>query len=70
MAQKPRRWGRRIAFGFLGFLVLAFGAYQVALRAFKPDPAKLGAWGTDLDQALAEARKTNKLVLVKAGSQY
>ncbi|MBI2922903.1 MAG: hypothetical protein HYY18_17755 [Planctomycetes bacterium] len=70
MEHKPRRWGRRIAFGFLGLLVVAFGAYQVALHAFKPDPAKLGAWGTDLDQALAEARRTNKLVLVKAGSQY
>ena len=70
MANKPRSWGRRIGFGFLTLLVLAAGGYLVALKAFKPDPAKLGAWGSDLDKALAEARRTNKLVLVKAGSEY
>jgi len=70
MANKPRSWRRRIGFGILTLLVLAVGGYLVALKAFKPDPAKLGAWGTDLDQALAEARKSNKLVLVKAGSEY
>lgn len=70
MANKPGRSGRRIAVGILGFLVLAIGGYFVARTALKPDPSKLSAWGSDLDQALAEARKTNKLVLVKAGSVY
>ncbi|KAF0243690.1 MAG: hypothetical protein FD180_3160 [Planctomycetota bacterium] len=70
MANKPRSWGRRIGFGILTLLVLGVGGYLVALKAYKPDPAKLGAWGSDLDQALAEAKKSNKLVLVKAGSEY
>ena len=70
MEQKPRRWGRRIALGILGFLVLSTGAYIVALRAFKPDPSKLGAWSSDLDKALVEARASGKLVLVKAGSEW
>ena len=70
MAQKPRRWGRRIVFGFLAFVVVAAGAYQVGLRAYKPDPSKLGAWSSDLDKALVEARASGKLVLVKAGSEW
>ncbi|MEK7466599.1 MAG: hypothetical protein AAB074_04220 [Planctomycetota bacterium] len=70
MANKPRSLRRRLAFGVLTLLVLSVGGYLVALKAYKPDPAKLGAWGTDLDKALAEAGKSDKLVLVKAGSEY
>lgn len=50
--------------------VLLIGAYFVALAAFKPDPTKLTAWRSDLDGALAEASRTNKLVVVKAGSEH
>ncbi|MCC6738048.1 MAG: hypothetical protein IT452_03315 [Planctomycetia bacterium] len=70
MANKPRSWRRRIVFGILALLVLVVGGYAVAYRQTASDPAKLGAWGTDLDKALAEAGKAGKLVVVKAGSQY
>ncbi|NUN48865.1 MAG: hypothetical protein HUU15_08575 [Candidatus Brocadiae bacterium] len=70
MSDKPRSWRRRIGFGILGLLVLAFGGYVVALKVLKPDPAHLTAWGSDLEKALAEAKGSNKLVLVKAGSEY
>lgn len=51
-------------------LVVAFGGYAAALSIFAPDESKLGAWRTDLTAALAEAKATNKLVVVKAGSKY
>jgi hypothetical protein len=70
MANKPRSWKRRIGFGILTLLVLGVGGYLAARAALKPDPAKLTAWGTDLDVALAEAKKSDKLVLVKTGSEY
>lgn len=70
MADKPRSWTRRIVFGVATLVVLAVGGYVAARSMLKPDPAKLGAWGTDLEKALVEAKSSNKLVLVKAGSVY
>lgn len=70
MANKPRSWGRRIAFGVAGLVLLVLGVYAAGFQFTKSDPAKLAAWGTDLDKALAEAGKTGKLVVVKAGSEY
>lgn len=70
MANKPRSLFRRLLVGVGVLLVLVVGVYVVAFNATKSDPAKLGTWGRDLDQALADARKSDKLVLVKAGSEY
>ncbi len=70
MANKPRSWTRRIGVGVLVLLVLGVGGYLVARNALKPDESKLGTWGRDLDKALAEAKQSGKLVLVKAGSEY
>ena len=68
---KPRggriKW---IALAVLATGVLVVGGYAGALAWFAPDDAKLTAWQLNLDQALADAKKSNRLVLVKAGSKW
>jgi hypothetical protein len=70
MADKPRSLKRRLLFGLMFLLLLAGGGYFGALKVFRADPAKLTTWGSDLDKALEQAKKDDKLVLVKAGSEY
>jgi hypothetical protein len=54
----------------VGLLAVLSGVYWTALAMSRPDESKLTAWGKDLDAAIAEAKQSGKLVLVKAGSEY
>ena len=60
----------KIALAFAGVIALVVGGYVAALALSAPDETKLAGWRSDLKAALAEAKQTNKLVVVKAGSKY
>jgi hypothetical protein len=68
---RPRRGsGRRIALAAAAVVVLVPAGYAGGLLWFAPDESKLTAWRNDLEGALAEAKGSDRLVLVKAGSKH
>ena len=68
--EKKRGRGKRIVVIATVVLVIVFGGYAGALAWYAPDESKLTAWKYDLDKALSEAKESNRLVLVKAGSKW